>query len=269
MIKSFWRKNARGWRDFPTLGCSLISIMFLFNLKYYLTMKTLKPLLILYIALTLSACGGGNSSSENSSDESTMVTEDGAIVTIQSTELIAGDAASVTYNLGSEEITGTIHWGDGHTTRIRGSGTVRHGYDIASSYLVGLQIDGGESSRIGVIIVSEPEPEVSENLNSSVNRTRITLDCTVAGTGALTSGGRSYDITSTPIPGNARYTITDRLTGERGNIGGLGTNPNLGNCPTGVAVSAQLRVTFPTAPSIMVSFRVLVSNLMEVIITTP
>jgi len=144
---------------------------------------------VLFFPLLLIACSDGDSSSENSSDASTMVTEDGAIVTIESTELTAGDAASVTYNLGSEEITGTIHWGDGHTTRIRGSGTVRHGYDIASSYLVGLQVDGGESSRIGVIVVApepEPQPEPPEPSRVAIPPSTVTFSC-FAGSSARVS----------------------------------------------------------------------------------
>ena len=130
---------------------------------------------------TLAACGGGNSSSDNSEDATTAVTAEGAIVTIANTELTVGDAASVTYNLGIEEITGTIHWDDGHTSRVRGSGVVRHGYNIAGSYSIGLQLDGGESSRVGVIVVSpaqvvEPESEEERTAQTPIiNPT--TVDC--------------------------------------------------------------------------------------------
>ena len=127
-------------------------------------MKAIKSLTIIFfslLTLTLSACSDGDSSTQDSSADVIVTTESGAVVSFASDEITAGEVAELIYDLGGDEFTATIHWDDGTTSRVRGSGAARHGYDVAGTYSVAIQVDGFDGERIGDI-------EVIPDFNSDV-----------------------------------------------------------------------------------------------------
>ena len=178
-------------------------------------MNILKPLKILLfsfvITVTLAACGGGNSSSEDSSADVTVTTESGVTALFDTNEATVDEIFEFFYDLGGDEFTGTIRWGDNTETRVRGSGSARHIYRGEGEVTISIQVDGGESERVGMVVVSSvttvaaiPDNVAAipdnDNDNDNVSGASFpatgTLDC--ASSGPLTlqsSAGDIYVIT--------------------------------------------------------------------------
>lgn len=172
-------------------------------------MKTLKLLFTLFFILAVSACGGGKSSSDDNAAE-TVTGENGATVTFSSNEVLVGDVYTLSYDLGGDEFTGTIRWGDNTQVRVRGSGTVNHIYRGSGTVSVSVQIDGGESVRMGNISVKPAPvsvPEAEEPSVAFVNPT--TVDCSSTASFPIRLNGQRFTYNPIQTSGSFGFTIDD------------------------------------------------------------
>ena len=167
----------------------------------------LKFVFMAFCIILVTACNGGDSSSDNSASS---ITIDDVSLTFSSTEITAGDSVELTYDLGGENITATLSWDDGHIIELKGSGVIRHGYDFASTYVIKILIDSVEY-QVQEVIVSRPISKAvsiesatgNNSSNNSVatyyrfatnNSSSLTRVCLSAG-----GGGRiSFDIQKFP-----------------------------------------------------------------------
>lgn len=129
--------------------------------------KSFKFIFVSLLVLSIAACGGSDSSTEESAAE-TVITPNGATVTLASDEATVDEVFEIFFNLGGDQLTGTIFWGDNTTTRVRGSGTVRHIYRSANTFTVAIQVDGQAAEAVATVAVSPaPEESVSQSNSSS------------------------------------------------------------------------------------------------------
>ena len=164
--------------------------MKIFN-KHYLFIFSL------IATVTLAACGGGNSSTEDSSTEVTVTTASGVTTTFATNEATVDEVFEFFYDLGGDEFTGTIRWGDNTETRVRGSGSARHIYRGDGEVSIAIQIDGGDSERVATIIVVSASvvsaPEVDEVEETNPTPPTATLpssrdfDCSVSSSALIQS----------------------------------------------------------------------------------
>ena len=198
-------------------------------------------LLTLSLTITIAACSDSDSSTEDSSADVTATTESGVTVSFNTNEATVDEVFEFFYNLGGDEFTGTIRWGDNTETRVRGSGNARHIYRGDGEVSISIQVDGRESERVGIVSVSVPveEPAPSSTTVSAVSSSFSQVgsyDCTTSGTITIqSSSGEIFDISYTASPGVAatnNYVITLRS-------GGVGTSGG-SICPVNVPSSSTL-----------------------------
>lgn len=143
-------------------------------------MDIVKPLYTLLLtfalSITIAACSDGDSSTdESASAETTVTTESGVTVSFDTNEVTVDEIFELFYDLGSDELTGTIRWGDNTETRVRGSGNVRHIYRGDGEVSISIQVDGGESELVGIIYVYSAESEQSaSSVQSPSSTTAVT-----------------------------------------------------------------------------------------------
>ena len=132
------------------------------------------------MAVTLAACSDSDSSTEDSSAELTVTGESGATATFSTKEATVDEVFEFFYDLGGDEFTGTIHWGDNTTTRVRGSGKARHIYRSDGERSIAIQIDGGDTLQLATIrIVIPPESVDSQSDNSGGTISSVQLPTTI------------------------------------------------------------------------------------------
>ena len=172
--------------------------MKIFN-KHYLFIFSL------IATITLAACGGGSSSTEDSSAEATVTTESGVTTTFETNEATVNEVIEFFYDLGGDEFTGTIRWGDNTETRVRGSGSARHIYRADGERAIAIQIDGGDNERVATInVVAAADEEDDEDVQAvaATFSSGADFDCTVASSGTIQSptSGEIITINYTPNP---------------------------------------------------------------------
>ena len=128
--------------------------------------KIFKFIFVSLFVLSIAACGGSDSSTEESATE-TVTTPNGATVTLASDEATVDEVFEIFFNLGGDQLTGTIFWGDNTTTRVRGSGTVRHIYRSANVFTIAIQVDGQTAEAVAIVTVSPAPEETSSQSDSS------------------------------------------------------------------------------------------------------
>ncbi len=164
-------------------------------------MNTFKILFIALFTITLVACSDSDSSTEDSSTEATVTTESGVTVSFDTNETTVDEIFEFFYDLGGDEFTGTIRWGDNTETRVRGSGNARHIYRGDGEVTISIQIDGGESERVGRVQVIAVALDSGVDSVASSNSTFPQTGqqrCDVSGTLTLdSSSGIRYRIVRT------------------------------------------------------------------------
>jgi len=126
----------------------------------------MKYISLLLFTLLLTACGDGNSSTEDSSTEVIVTADSGITASFNTNEASIDEVFEFFYDLGGNEFTGTIRWGDNTETRVRGSGNARHIYRGDGEVTISIQIDGSESIPVGTVTVSpviQSEPVDTED----------------------------------------------------------------------------------------------------------
>ena len=135
--------------------------------------KIFKVLFISLFFAGIAACGGGNSSSEDSAADVAVTTSGGVTVTFVSDEATVNEVFELFFNLGGDQLTGTIFWGDNTTTRVRGSGTVSHIYRGSGTVTIAIQIDGQVAEGVANITVlpAAPVEQPTESVSSPTQTT--------------------------------------------------------------------------------------------------
>ena len=130
--------------------------------------KIFKVLFVSLLFAGIAACGGGDSSSEDNAADVTVTTPDGVAVTFASDEATVNEVFELFFNLGGDQLTGTIFWGDNTTTRVRGSGTASHIYRGSGTVTIAIQIDGQAAEGVANITVlpATPVEQSTESVSS-------------------------------------------------------------------------------------------------------
>ena len=208
-------------------------------------MNIIKPLKILLfsfvITVTLTACGGGNSSSEDSSADVTVTTESGVTALFDTNEATVDEIFEFFYDLGGDEFTGTIRWGDNTETRVRGSGSARHFYRGEGEVTISIQVDGREPERVGgVVVVLAMMPTLDSSDNDDEDSSSSSASSQPSPVSHLFEGGQT-SVTFVCVDGNNfSQAIVDSNLNELGSVGVT---------TTGTAVVVSLKEFGPGSPS--------------------
>ena len=214
-------------------------------------------------AIFLSACSDGDSSTEDSSVIVTITGESGVTATFDTNEATVDEVFEFFYDLGGDEFTATIHWGDNTTERVRGSGKARHRYKSSRTYSIAIQVDGQEGIRVGEVRVKPaPIPETTTQTSTSTIPTSIDVTC---GGSTLTvrspSTNRTYSV-SIGSGSNPVITVTDLSLGSVDRR----TLFNFTNCPAISTTNPILYYYFTTPRTV---FDVTITNGSSVITFAP
>ncbi len=126
-------------------------------------------LLLISVCLVLSGCGdrkdtsssGAGTDTELSRAENILTTESGGLVYVVYDETVnVGDVVRFKYavrNAAEENQSGTLHWDDNSSSRVRGNGLLRHVYRAPGTYKIAIQTDGSEKVVVGAILVIDNE----------------------------------------------------------------------------------------------------------------
>ena len=146
--------------------------------------KIFKVLFVSLLFAGIAACGGGDSSSEDNAADVTVTTPDGVAVTFASDEATVNEVFELFFNLGGDQLTGTIFWGDNTTTRVRGSGTASHIYRGSGTVTIAIQIDGQAAEGVANITVlpATPVEQSTESVSSDTQTSVPTASMPTTGT---------------------------------------------------------------------------------------